>query len=212
MPEGVTNKTGKDGYLPNGNFTYREDFSAENLDFRWFGLRGPREEFIKKTKKGLEITPFSTNIKELKPTSTLFYRQQHKSFSFTTTMEYQPKFEKDMAGVTAYQNEGSNYAFGITKKGKEYYLVLQKNSKPNRRGEIISEIVAKEPIKLDGPVSLKISAEGDNYQFSYTVDGSDFKTVGGMVSGDILSTDVAGGFTGAMLGLYATSDTDIVLD
>jgi len=31
------------------------------------------------------------------------------------------------------------------------------------------------------------------------------------VSGDILSTDVAGGFTGALIGLYATSANDIVI-
>ncbi len=160
----------------------------------------------------MEINPFSTNIKERKPTSTLFHRQQHKTFSFTTTLEYEPKSEKDMAGVTAYQNENSNYVFGITKKGKENYLVLQKNSKPNWRGETVSEIIATEPIDLNGPIELKISAEGDKYQFSYAVNGSDFKTVGGTVSGDILSTDVAGGFTGALLGLYATSGNDIVLD
>jgi alpha-N-arabinofuranosidase len=212
IPKGVTNKTGQNGYLPNGNFTYQEDFSSDNLDFRWIGLRGPREEFINKTRNGLEITPFSTNIKELKPTSTLFYRQQHKSFSFTTTIEYQPKSEKDMAGVTAYQNEGSNYVFGLTKKGKENYLVLQKNGKPNRGGETISEIIATEPVNLDGSIDLKISAEGNKYQFSYAINSSDFKTVGGTVSGDILSTDVAGGFTGAMLGLYATADNDIVLE
>ena len=212
MPEGVTNKTGQDGFIPNGNFTYEEDFSSDKLHYRWIGLRGTREAFIKKTKKGLEITPFNTNIKERKPTSTLFHRQQHKTFSFSTTLEYQPKTEKDMAGVTAYQNEGSNYVLGITKKGKENYLVLQKNSKPDRRGEIVSEIIANEPIDLNSPIDLKISAEGDKYQFSYAVNGSDFKTVGGTVSGDILSTDVAGGFTGALLGLYATSGNDIVLD
>lgn len=212
MPEGITNKTGENGYLPNGNFTYEEDFSSDKLDFRWIGLRGTREAFIKQTKKGLEITPFNTNIKERKPTSTLFHRQQHKTFSFSTTLDYQPKSEKDMAGVTAYQNENSNYVFGITKKGKENYLVLQKNSKPDRRGEIVSEIIANEPIDLNSPIDLKISAEGDKYQFSYAVNGSDFKTVGGTVSGDILSTDVAGGFTGALLGLYATSGNDMVLD
>ncbi len=212
MPEGVTNKTGQDGYLPNGNFTYEEDFSSDHLDFRWIGLRGPREEFITKTKNGLKITPFSTNIKELKPTSTLFYRQQHKTFSFSTQMQYVPKTENDMAGVTAYQNEGSNYVFGLTKKGKENYLVLQKNSKPNRQGETISEIIATEPVDLDGSIHLKISAEGNEYQFSYAINSSDFKTVGGTVSGDILSTDVAGGFTGAMLGLYATAGNDIVLE
>mgnify|MGYP001664434354 CR=1 FL=1 len=32
-----------------------------------------------------------------------------------------------------------------------------------------------------------------------------FKNLGGIVSGDILSTNVAGGFTGNMIGLYATS-------
>lgn len=210
MPEGVTNRTGKNGYLPNGNFTYTEDFSEENLDYRWIGLRGPREAFMEQNKKGVEITPFETNIKEVKPTSTLFYRQQHNTFSFTTTMEYKPKSENDLAGVVALQNEGSNYVFGITKKGKDYYMVLEKNKWPNRRGEIISEVLASEKIDYDGELELQIKANGDKYEFAYSNDGSTFKTVGGVVSGDILSTDVAGGFTGCLLGLYATSANDIV--
>ncbi len=80
MPEGVENKTGQNGYFPNGNFTFTEDFTSEKLDYRWIGLRGPREEFISTTKKGLQIQPFEVNIKEVKPTSTLFHRQQHKNF------------------------------------------------------------------------------------------------------------------------------------
>ncbi|SDF03361.1 alpha-N-arabinofuranosidase [Pricia antarctica] len=212
MPEGITNKTGQDGYLPNGNFTYEENFSSENLDFRWIGLRGPREAFIKIIKNGLEITPFSTNIKELKPTSTLFYRQQHKTFSFTTQMQYTPKTEKDMAGVTAYQNEGSNFVFGLTKKGKDTYLVLQKNSRPDRRGSTNSEIIGSTKIETKDLLTLRISADGNEYKFDYSTDGTKFTNVGGTVAGDILSTDVAGGFTGAMLGLYATAGNDITLE
>lgn len=210
LPEGVENKTGQDGYLPNGNFTYTEDFSSDKLDFRWIGLRGPREAFMEQTKKGLKITPFETNIKERKPTSTLFYRQQHNSFSLTTSMEYKPKSEKDLAGVVALQNEGSNYVLGITKKGKEYYMVLQKNKWPNRRGEIISEIVASQKIDYNGNLELQIKANSDQYEFAYSTDGANFKTLGGIVSGDILSTDVAGGFTGCLLGLYATTSNDII--
>ena len=30
--------------------------------------------------------------------------------------------------------------------------------------------------------------------------------------GDILSTDVAGGFTGSLIGLYTTSDNDAVVE
>ncbi|WP_208295922.1 glycoside hydrolase family 43 protein [Maribacter caenipelagi] len=208
MPEGVTNKTGQNGFIPNGNFTYEEDFSSDKLDFRWIGLRGPREAFIKQTKKGLEITPYSTNIKERKPTSTLFHRQQHKNFSFTTTLNYQPKSEKDLAGVTAYQNENSNYVFGVTKKDKDYYVVLEKNYKSNRQAELKSEILAAQKIDWDNSINLKIVANGDKYEFQFALKGADFKTLGVTVSGDILSTDVAGGFTGCLLGLYATTTND----
>ena len=210
MPEGVENKMGQEGFFPNGNFTYTEDFSSEKLDYRWIGLRGPREAFMEQTKNGLEITPFETNIKEVKPTSTLFYRQQHRTFSFSTTLNYKPKSEKDLAGVVALQNEGSNYVFGLTKKDNDYYLVLEKNKWPRRQGEIISEVLASTKIDLSGPIELKIAAEGDKYTFSYSTNGTNFENVGGTVSGDILSTDVAGGFTGALLGLYATKANDIV--
>ena len=209
MPKGVTeNKTGKDGFFPNGNFTFKDNFTSDKLDYRWIGLRGPREKFITTSKKGLTITPFDTNIKELKPTSTLFYRQQHNSFSLTTTMEYKPKSDKDLAGVVALQNEGSNYVFGITMKDKDYYVVLQKNQKTRRDAAINSTIVASAKIDVKKPVQLQMKANGDEYVFSYSINGVDFVPVGGPVSGDILSTDVAGGFTGCLLGLYATSSND----
>ena len=208
MPIGIENNTGKDGFFPNGNFTFKDDFSADKLDNRCIGLRGPREAFIEKAKNGLKIIPFETNIKEVKPTSTLFHRQMHGSFSFTTTLEYKPKSEKDFAGVVALQNEGSNYVFGVTKKDKDYYVVLQKNTWPRRRGEIISEVLASTKIDVKKSLMLQIKANGDKYEFNYSSNGTNFENLGGMISGDILSTDVAGGFTGALLGLYATSAND----
>ncbi|MEW2921731.1 glycoside hydrolase family 43 protein [Muricauda sp. ANG21] len=212
MPEGVENKMGQEGYFPNGNFTYTEDFSSDLLDYRWIGLRGPREAFMEQTKNGLEINPFETNIKELKPTSTLFYRQQHRTFSFSTTLNYKPKSEKDLAGVVALQNERSNYVFGVTKKDKDYVLVLEKNSFSRRERSTKSEVLASTKIDISNPIELKISAEGDKYTFSYSTDGTSFENLGGTVSGDILSTDVAGGFTGALLGLYATKANDMALE
>ncbi|RJE74518.1 glycoside hydrolase family 43 protein [Reichenbachiella sp. MSK19-1] len=207
MPAGVENKTGKDGFFPNGNFTYTEDFTSDQLDYRWIGLRGPREEFISTGKKGLSIDPFDTNIKELKPTSTLFHRQMHKAFTFTTEMKYKPQSEKDLAGLTCYQNEGSNYVFGVTKKGGNYMLVLERTETKGRRRdrETSSKVIASTSIDLKKSIQLKVSAEGDDYTFSYALDGEDFQDLGAAVSGDILSTNVAGGFTGAMIGLYATS-------
>nr|WP_321486981.1 glycoside hydrolase family 43 protein [uncultured Draconibacterium sp.] len=208
MPKGVENKTGEDGFFPNGNFTYEEDFSSKDLDKRWIGLRGPREAFIEKAKDGVKINPFEANVKEVKPTSTLFYRQMHNTFSYAATLDYKPESEKDLAGIVALQSENANYVFGITKKGEDYVLVLQRNFKQRFRREMDSKVIASTKIDISKPVRLQVSAKGDKYDFAYAVDGADFETLGGTVSGDILSTDVAGGFTGCLLGLYATSAND----
>lgn len=209
MPKGVTqNKTGKEGYFPNGNFTFSDNFTSSKLDYRWIGLRGPRENFISTSKKGLQITPFAVNIKELKPTSTLFYRQQHNTFSFTTTLDYKPKSEKDLAGIVALQNENSNYVFGLTMKENNFYLVLQRNEKDKNTKEAKSTIIASTKVEIQKPIQLKMQANGDEYEFSYATDGTNYMNLGGKVSGAILSTDVAGGFTGCLLGLYATANND----
>lgn len=199
MPSGVENQTGKNGYLPNGNFVFDDDFSTKALDFRWIGLRGPREEFVDMTGKGLRIIPFMTNLKEVKPTSTLFYRQQHHHFTATTTMEYRPKTEKDFAGITCYQSEQYHYVFGVTKKGKDCYLILERTEKGQ------TTVLGEVKVEAEQPLTLQVTGKGDEYRFDYSTDGKTFTNVGGTVSGDILSTNVAGGFTGAMIGLYATS-------
>jgi alpha-N-arabinofuranosidase len=206
MPSGVTeNKAGQEGFFPNGNFSFKDDFSAKKLDYRWIGLRGPREDFISTSKQGLKIKPFEANIKEVKPTSTLFYRQMHKMFSFSATIDYKPASEKELAGIVALQSERFNYVFGITKKGADYYILLERTAGKFRSREVESKIVASAKIDLSKPVRLQLAANGDDYQFSYSTNGTDFVNLGGTVSGDILSTDVAGGFTGCLLGLYATA-------
>lgn len=212
MPGGVTeNKTGQDGFFPNGNFTYTERFDGDMLDFRWIGLRGPREDFLKMTKNGAEITPFAVNMKEMKPTSTLFYRQQHKNFSFTTELDYKPNSEKDLAGIACVQSESFHYVFGVTKVGNDHVLLLERTETEGRgrSRSVKSQVLASVKVDLSKPIALQVKATGDDFEFAYSLNGSDFSTLGGVVSGDILSTNVAGGFTGNMIGLYATSANDI---
>lgn len=205
MPRGVENRTGKDGFFPNGNFTFTDNFSIKNLDYRWIGLRGPREDFISVTSKGLQIKPFESNIKELRPTSTLFYRQQHNNFTVTITMDYIPTSNKELAGIVCYQKETFNYVFGITKKENDYYLVLERTENGK------STIIASQKTALTQPIRLQVKAQGNNYSFNYSINEKDFQSLGGTVSGDILSTNVSGGFTGCLIGLYATSANDIQL-
>lgn len=203
MPKGVKNQTGQTGFFPNGNFMFSDALTNLALDKRWIAMRGPRENFITITKKGLKINSFATNIKAKAPISALFHRQQHASFEAAVALDFTPKSEKELAGITCYQNEKFNYVFGLTKKDKDYYLVLERTEKGN------STIVAHEKVELSKMMQLKVAAEGDDYTFNYSLDGKTFKNLGGKVSGDILSTDIAGGFTGSLIGLYSTLSNDM---
>jgi alpha-N-arabinofuranosidase len=204
LPEGAQNHNGQNGFFPNGNFTYADKLTDKNLDYRWIAMRGPRESFINITKNGVKVNPFATNIKALAPVSALFHRLQHESFETSVTLDFKPKSEKELAGITCYQSEKFNYVFGITKKDKDFYIVLERTEK----GE--SKLIASEKISLSKPVKLQVIADKDEHSFNYSLDGKNYKNLGGPVSGDILSTDVAGGFTGSLIGLYSTSSNDIV--
>lgn len=204
LPEGVKNQTGQNGFFPNGNFTYNDKLTDKSLDYRWIAMRGPRENFISTSKNGVKINPFETNIKALAPVSALFHRLQHEDFETSVTLDFKPKSEKELAGITCYQSERFNYVFGITKKDKDFYIVLERTEK----GE--SKLIASEKISLSKSIRLQVVGERDEHHFNYSLDGKNFKNLGGPVSGDILSTDVAGGFTGSLIGLYSTSSNDIV--
>ena len=203
MPKNVSNQTGQNGFFPNGNFTFTDNFTSEKLDYRWIGVRVPREEFINISREGLSINAFANNIKSRLATSTLFHRQQHSIFETAVTLKYTPKSDKELAGIVCYQSERFNYVFGITKKENDYYLVLAKTS----RGT--TTLVASTKVDITKPVRLQVAAQGDDYRFNYSADGSALQNLGGTVSGDVLSTNVAGGFTGALIGLYATIGNDI---
>ncbi|ANF49071.1 glycoside hydrolase [Chryseobacterium glaciei] len=202
MPNGVKNQTGQNGFFLNGNFTFSDNLNNK-LDDQWIAMRGSRENFVNVTKNGVKINPFTTNIKAKAPVSALFHRQQHASFEATVNLDFKPKSGKDLAGITCYQSENFNYVFGLTKKDKDFYLVLERTEKGN------STLIKSEKISVSKNIKLQVVAQGDDYQFNYSLDGNNFINLGGKVSGDILSTDVAGGFTGSLIGLYSTLSNDI---
>lgn len=201
-PANVEWKVGQNEYFPNGNFEFNTIFDTSPLDFKWISLRGPRENFIQQTERGLLFRPFTTRITDTKPVSALLIRQQHNSFIFKTEMSYLPKDEKDFAGITCLQSEKFNYVFGITHIANEYRLFLQQTENGT------TKLIASTTVDLKGSLSLKVKAKGDNYEFSYSVNGNNYINLGGIVSGDILSTNVAGGFSGCLIGLYASSGND----
>jgi alpha-N-arabinofuranosidase len=57
----------------------------------------------------------------------------------------------------------------------------------------------------DKPLYLRVEAKGSQYQFYYSLTPGNYTAIGSTLDGTLLSTDYAGGFTGAVIGLYASS-------
>ena len=55
-------------------------------------------------------------------------------------------------------------------------------------------------------IILRISQEEQDLTFSYSTDDKIYRTLADHVDARILSTDVAGGFVGTTIGVYATSN------
>ena len=75
-----------------------------------------------------------------------------------------------------------------------------------------STVIASTPVEnFKGKIELRVSAVNDEYRFAYSLDsGNTYTELGDPQSGDILSTDIAGGFVGNLLGLYSTSDNTAI--
>jgi endoglucanase len=68
-------------------------------------------------------------------------------------------------------------------------------------------LLASEPLAADAetPLQLRVEAAGARYRFAYAAQPGQWRPLGGDQDGRLLSTRTAGGFVGAVFGLYAVS-------
>ncbi|MBU9710393.1 glycoside hydrolase family 43 protein [Evansella tamaricis] len=186
-----------------------DHFNGRILDFKWNFLRTPRDEFYSLTDRpgylSLKLRP--ERITELVNASFVGRRQQHLDFSASTLMEFSPATETEVAGLVVQQSNEFHFQFIFSKKGEQNVLQLIKCS----GGE---EVILKElPVGVaTSSLRLKVEAHDQDYSFYYgEKDGgsNDYHVVLENVDGRILSTDVAGGFVGTEIGMYASSNGEI---
>lgn len=178
------------------------DHFDEKLDYKWNFLRTPREVFYSLTERpgylGLKLRP--ERISELVNPSFVGRRQQHIDFAASTFMEFTPLNDKEEAGVVLLQSNDFHYRFVCTRKGDGNVICLVKCA----GGQV--EVLKEQPIH-GTKITLKVAAIGQDFSFYYRCEGSEeFKPLIENVDGRILSTDVAGGFVGTEMGLYASSN------
>ena len=186
-----------------GNFVLRDRFDAPELAPYWMFIRTPRRRWYSMGDHGLRIEARPVDIGGRGQPSFIGRRQQHMYATATVELQFNPRDEGDRAGLVAFQNDDYYLFIGVAKRDGGMFAEAVK-----RAGEEAG-VIARQEINIDEeqPIQLRIEADGAEYRLSYSLDGASWQTLADRVDGRILSTRIATGFVGTMLGMYAASGT-----
>jgi len=202
---GVVGKSGlkpaNDNYVT-GNYSFTDRFDTPKLDLRWIFLRNPKMQNYDWSGEGISLTPTAVNLTALDSPSALFYRQKHTSFTAETEVAFTPSREQDLAGLAVFQNDEHHYVLGKTLQGGRPAITLTRVEGGHKS---LVGCAFIESDKASSPIRLKVEGNGRYYSFSYAMSDDSWHTLAEGADGLLLSTDVAGGFVGTTIGLYATS-------
>ncbi|HVU29440.1 MAG TPA: glycoside hydrolase family 43 protein [Sphingomicrobium sp.] len=184
----------------NGDFSVREDFSSAKLAPYWMQLRNPKGDWWRIARGALELDARPIGLASHGNPSFLARRQQHLDAVATTSLSFRASSEGAEAGIVAYQNDDFWYFLGIgSDHGKPVARVRRRSGETDEAGGVV---LAEEPVP-QGPIELRITARKGSYDFDWSQDGKRWRTLVKGADGTILSTKKAGGFVGAVFGLYA---------
>ena len=122
-------------------------------------------------------------------------RIEHKDFEIATKIKFEPKNLNEEAGITAFRNAACHYT--LTRRGNK--LILTKVEKG------VSTEIEKISFKEKDFV-LKMTSKDLKFTFYYGKNEKELKTIGQPQLAKVLSDNVAGGFNGPYVGMYASSN------
>jgi xylan 1,4-beta-xylosidase len=178
-----------------------DDFGAATLGPAWLLLRTPREEFWSLTARPgylrLRLRPEMVT----QPCNPSFVgrRQQHLACRAATALDFEPAADGECAGLVVLrgtENQIQLLVTGVAGGGKAVRVTVRRAGR--------EEIVAQAPLG-PGRVFLAAEAAGRAYVLRCTQDPARWQTLATVDAG-LLSLAAGGEFTGACLGMYASSN------
>lgn len=179
-----------------------EHFDSHHLSPQWLFIRTPRGDFWSLAERPghLRLRPKAETLADTANPAFVGRRQEHMSFAARTAVEFEPLSEKEAAGLVLLQSTDYHYRFEAALRGGSKVLRLTER----RAGA--DTVLAEHPVPARSRLYLKVEAIGQRYSFFYATEPEAWQTLFGNADGTLLSTDVAGGFTAAILGMYASGN------
>ena len=183
-----------------GDFGYTDSFDGDSLGLSWMGIRDPQASFYQVEGGALNLACHGGLGDVNQVPSFVGRRQQHHIAEISTTVSFAPAAEGDAAGLAAVQDDQHLMFIGITQHEGKNQVALYR-----RQGSNHDTLINAAPISNTQDVTLSLAFNGGKMQAFYEVDGQRQLLAEG-VDATNLSTNVAGGFVGTIVGPYCTSN------
>jgi xylan 1,4-beta-xylosidase len=185
-----------------GAFTIRDAFDGVSLPAYWMMLRNPRAAWYALDHGSLALTARPAGLGDNGNPSFLVRRQQHTNASAETLVRFTPEHEGDRAGIVAFQNDDYWAFLGVAMRGGRQVIALDVRAGPKDPASGTQRNSILLTARPGTPLRLRITAKGGSYAFAYA-DTAGKWTEAGTIDGRTLSTKTAGGFVGAVFGVFA---------
>jgi alpha-N-arabinofuranosidase len=183
-----------------GNFEYTLTFEKE-LDPALLFLRTVDSSSFSLSKaNGLTLKLKPETCMDLGNPSFIGKRQQHLYCTAETEVNFAAKSDNEKAGLIIFQDEKHFYYLCTSTDQGKAVVQLYKSSTDSKTMDLMTQAEV-----TTAKVLFRITAEGEQYSFSYAVKPNNWILLKDKVDGTFLSTQVAGGFIGCVFGMYATS-------
>jgi alpha-N-arabinofuranosidase len=177
-----------------------DDFDSTTLALQWNSLRTPPDEFMSLGERlgYLRVRLRPQRMSEQTNPSFVGRRQQHIHFTVQTKLDFRAQNEGECAGLVLAQNNNFHFLFVLTKATGPVVRLI-------KRAAGTEVVLAEHPVG-DGELHLRVEAHEQAYSFYFASQPEEWNAMAENVDGRILSTPVAGGFVGAYVAMYASSN------
>ncbi|MEF2965701.1 glycoside hydrolase family 43 protein [Paenibacillus sp. M1] len=178
----------------------RDDFGETRLGLEWSFLRNPREGSWSLTERPGSLVLHGDRISLDDTGSPAFVGRRlcHFSCNMEAALDFEPLNDGEEAGLTVYKSEKHHYDLAVRRVNGRKLLVFRRTV-----GSLRVEETRDCPA---GPLVLQIKALPE--KFTAFVRARETGSIElGWGETHLLSTEVAGGFTGVFIAMYATSET-----
>lgn len=186
-----------------GNYSRHEDFKSDKLCNEWMTLRGPATSYYSLTQNPGCLTLKCADVRssDKKVLPYVCRRLNHHEFEASTRMVFVPEHDNQSAGILMLKDETHQYYLARVKRGDVHCIQLRRQTDNGK------ETIAERPIDPNAAaIHLKVKGKGLKCGFHYSLDdGKSWNLLADNVDAGYTSTAVAGGFTGTVIGPYASN-------